>query len=185
MDKINPFTNAPSNAPGQPAGPITAPNQQPKPQEPKQKKEFSIKPILKAVIMLIIGVIVAKLAFDSLVPPPKPVVKEIKPLSRPAVQKTAVPAKTKTTKGKQAPPLSLSEQFAAAKKITKPEQQPSNEQYVINGIFLSEKDETSSAIVNNKVVQVGDSVDGAIVRSITIEGVELFKEDALIKVRNK
>jgi len=41
------------------------------------------------------------------------------------------------------------------------------------------------AIINNKVVTIGDQVDGAIVNSITIEGVELIKGDEIIKLRCK
>jgi hypothetical protein len=189
MDKINPFTNAPSNPPGQPAAPAVPQNQPPKSKEPKQKKEFDIKPLLKMIFMIIIGVVVAKLAFDSLVPGPKPQpqpgVKDTKPAYKPSSQQTAAPAKGKAAKSKQAEPLSLSEQFAAAKKAVKPEQPRSDEQFVINGIFLSEADGMSSAIVNNKVVQVGDTIDGFRVDSITIEGLELSKIDQVIKLRNK
>jgi hypothetical protein len=182
MDQINPFTNAPSNAaPGAP--------QPVKPEPPKPKNTFSIKPLLKGAVMLIIGVVIAKLAFDSVFkqqpkiqqPPAQPARSTIKTTG----QKAPAAAKTKSGKNKNEPELSLSETFAAAKKATKPVQQ-SGEPYVLNGIFLSETDDASSAIVNNKVVQVGDSVDGAKVISITIEGVELIKEGAsTIKIRNK
>jgi hypothetical protein len=191
MDQINPFTNAPTPTPGKPQGAPVTPIQPPKPQEPKPKSDFDIKPIIKAIVMLIIGVVVAKLALDSVIPmfkpQPKPAVKETRSAAKPSSPKAAAPAKAKSSKGKQAEPVSLSETFAAAKKVAKPEAQPqpTGDQYVINGIFLSEADGMSSAIVNNKVVQVGDSVDGAVVQSITIEGVELSKDNATIKVRNK
>ncbi|MFA5100421.1 MAG: hypothetical protein WC547_06025, partial [Candidatus Omnitrophota bacterium] len=189
MDKINPFTNAPSSAPGQPSGQAPAQNQPPKPQEPKPKREFSIKPLIKALVMIIIGVVIAKLAFDSVVPmfnpPQKSAVKEAKPGSKRAAHRGAVPSKSKNAKGKQAETLSLSEQFAAAKIAAKPAPQQSGDQFVLNGIFLSEGDGMSSAIVNNKVVQVGDSVDGALVQSITIDGVELTKDNSPIKLRNR
>jgi hypothetical protein len=189
MDKINPFTNAPTNTPGQPPATPPVQNPPPKSQEKKPKSDFSIKPLIKAAVMIIIGVVVAKLAFDSLVPkeapPPKKEIKGTKPALKPVAQPAAIPAAPKKTgKGKQAE-LSLSEQFAAAKKTAKPGPQQSTDQFTLNGLFLSEGDGLSSAIVNNKVVQEGDSVDGAVVKSITIEGVELSKDDAVIKIRNK
>jgi len=64
---------------------------------------------------------------------------------------------------------SLSDTFAAAKKIARPPAGAQQaEAYIINGIFLSEGDAGNTmAIINNKVVTIGDQVDGAIVNSIT------------------
>ena len=182
MDTINPFTNTPTNAP--------VPNQPVKPEQPKIKIPFSIKPILKIIVLIIIGVVVAKLAFDSLKPglKPKPDANSAaaKKTIKPVVQKGATAGKTKTGKSKPAEPVSLSDTFAAAKQAAKqPATRTSDEPFALNGIFLSEADGMSSAIVNNKVVQLGDSVDGALVTAISIEGVELSKDGRKFTLRNK
>ncbi|MFA6384630.1 MAG: hypothetical protein WCY10_04585, partial [Candidatus Omnitrophota bacterium] len=115
----------------------------------------------------------------------KPDINTAKTISKPAAPKTAAAPKPKPAKGKKAETLSLSETSEAAKKNVKPQQQTSSDQFILNGIFLSEADGMSSAIVNNRIVQIGDTVDGAIVRSITMDGIELSKNDAMIKLRNK
>jgi type II secretory pathway component PulC len=178
MDTINPFTNTPTNAP--------VPNQPVKPGQPKIKIPFSIKPILKIIVLIIIGVLVAKLAFDSLKPKPETAPASAKKTIKPVVQKGTTAGKTKTGKSKTAEPVSLSETFAAAKQAAKqPASRTSDEPFALNGIFLSEADGMSSAIVNNKVVQLGDSVDGALVTAISIEGVELSKDGRKFTLRNK
>jgi hypothetical protein len=190
MDQINPFTNAPSKDQGQPAAgqvkPVPAPT-------PKTKSSFDIKIILKGLVFLIIGVVIAKLAFDSVIPmfkaQPKKETQVSKPASKPLGPKSipSVGIKSKTTKaGKsKTPEPSLSETFAAAKKAAKPAPVQSSEAYTLNGIFLSETDNSSSAIINNKVVGIGETVDGATIQAITIDGVELSKDGQTIKLINR
>jgi len=137
-------------------------------------------------------VVIAKLAFDSIIPLFKP-----KPQAVP-MPKSVTPARQVATPAAAAKPMqdkakkataeqSLSDTFAAAKKIARPPAGAQQaEAYIINGIFLSEGDAGNTmAIINNKVVTIGDQVDGAIVNSITIEGVELIKGDEIIKLRCK
>ena len=45
--------------------------------------------------------------------------------------------------------------------------------------------EKGSAIINNRVVEVGDTIDGALVKSITIDKVILTIEDKEIVLKNK
>ncbi len=130
MDQINPFTNAPTNPPEPPpAVHVPPPAQQTKPAAPKtsapKKKpsEIDIKHIIKTIVLVGIGIVVAKLAFDK-------------------------------------EELSLSETFAAAKRTPRPATPAQTEPFVVNGVFLSEGGGTASAIVNNKVVEVGDTIDG-------------------------
>jgi len=189
MDQINPFTNAPTNPPQPPpTAEVPPPPAQPaKPAAPKtsapKKKpsEIDIKHIIKTIVLVVIGIVIAKLAFDSVMPKPAPAVKGSKTT---AVQKSGVPRLPTVSrsgkKGKEE--LSLSETFAAAKRTPRPAPVQA-EPFVVNGVFLSEGGGTASAIVNNKVVQVGDTVDGAVVKSITEEGVELMRVDEIIKLR--
>nr|MBC8436521.1 hypothetical protein [Candidatus Omnitrophota bacterium] len=50
---------------------------------------------------------------------------------------------------------------------------------VLNGIFFSQ-DEGYYALVNNKIVKVGDDIDGAKVRHIDFDNVELESEAGLL-----
>lgn len=194
MDQINPFTNAPVNPPPQPgAAPVPpqpaaqAKPTPPKPAEPQKKKsEFDIKHIVKTIVMVIIGIVVAKLAFDSVVPmfKPQPAAPSKTAGVKAAGARTAsAPARPARGGKKGQAELSLSETFAAAKKAPKPPAQAQTEPYVVNGIFLSEGAGLSSAIINNKVVGVGETVDGATVTSISSEGVELMKDNEVIRLR--
>ena len=95
MDQINPFTNAPGNSTG------PAPVQPVKPAAPKPKPEFSIKPLLKGAFLIIIGVVCAKLAFDSVFkqqPAPQP--QAIKSSAKSPGKTTSAPAKPKSGKNK-------------------------------------------------------------------------------------
>jgi hypothetical protein len=181
MDQINPFTNTPTNA--QP------PVQPVKPEQPKIKTPFSFKPILKTLVFVIIGAVVAKLAFDSIKPGAKPKPEtssaSAKKTAKPVVQKGAASGKSKTGKAKTEQ-VSLSETFAAAKQAAAKQSsaRSSDEPFTLNGVFLSEADGMSSAIVNDKVVKVGSTVDGATIMSISIDGVELSKDGKTIKLRN-
>jgi len=52
--------------------------------------------------------------------------------------------------------------------------------FVLNGIFFSE--EGGYALVNNRIVREGDTINGARVIRITLEEVELQSEDSLIRL---
>lgn len=122
MDQINPFTNAPINPSAQPPSPDKS-AQQPQRQPAGRKKiEFDIKYIVKSIVLLLIGVVIAKLAFDSIIPLFKP-----KPQAVP-MPKSVTPARQVATPAAAAKPMqdkakkataeqSLSDTFAAAKKL--------------------------------------------------------------------
>lgn len=57
------------------------------------------------------------------------------------------------------------------------------ESFILNGIFFS--GEEVFALINNQIVKVGDVVEGAVVKQISLEGVELEAYGSLIKLRNK
>ena len=70
-----------------------------------------------------------------------------------------------------APSAALTEQPAEEKK-------PTPASFVLNGIFLSDKD--GYALVNNQIVRENDSVDGAKVKLITASSVELENDTGTI-----
>ncbi len=140
-----------------------------------------------------IGVVIAKLAFDSVMPnfkakPEAETKAVVKPAAKTSSKSTAAKG-SKAAKGKSqanADEPSLSETFAAAKKTVKPAADTkSSDPFVVSGIFVSDGDDKSSAIINNKIVQVGSTIDGALVEEIAIEGVTLSKDGKSFRLRNK
>lgn len=195
MDQINPFTNAPMNQPEKPAaaqqGQPQQQAKQPSPAQPPAKKApFDPKPLIKGLVFAVIGVIAAKIAFDNFMPAFTGQQKQpVCAIKKPAAAKKPSPAsssKKKISGGQKQPEKSLSEQFNEAKKIARPAPAAAQSQdsFTLNGIFLSEGDNKSSAIVNDKVVMEGDTVSGAMVTKISIDGIELEKDGRTIKIRN-
>jgi hypothetical protein len=154
--------------------PQAQPPQGQKPGQPPapEKKKFEPKTIFALIFLVVAGIVVAKVVLDSMAPK-KPtslsesyaVAKKGQPRSQRSVQpKAAVEAKL---------PL-----VAFKKKV-----QESVEQFTLNGIYF--EGETPFALVNNKVVQEGDTVDKAVVQKITMEGVELKTEDKIIRLTTR
>jgi len=56
----------------------------------------------------------------------------------------------------------------------------SHQSFVLNGLFFSQNE--GYALINNRVVKVGDSVGGAVVKKIELEEVELEQEGSKIKL---
>lgn len=67
-------------------------------------------------------------------------------------------------------------------KITKEVQTKKETKFVLNGVFFS--DNEGYALINNQIVRAGDDIDGAKIKSIMLEGVELESEGKLIKLLN-
>ena len=75
-------------------------------------------------------------------------------------------------------------------KITNPEpnlatapvevEKPSSPLLVLNGIFFSRNE--GYALINNSIVKASDTIDGAVVTRITLDGVELKFQDSVIKL---
>ena len=59
---------------------------------------------------------------------------------------------------------------------------PTPAQLVLNGIFFSKND--GYVLINNKILKEGDAIDGAIVKKITLDGVELDAGGNMIKLSN-
>lgn len=50
----------------------------------------------------------------------------------------------------------------------------------LNGVFFSE--EEGYALINNRILKEGDTIEGAVVLRISLEGVELQRGDSIIKL---
>ena len=75
--------------------------------------------------------------------------------------------------------LALSPEAPSPAKITEDEPEAQRTALVLNGIFFSQ-DDGYYALINNKIAKVGDDVDGAIVKHIDLDNVELESEAGLL-----
>ncbi len=183
-NKINPFTNQPitplplSPAPGEIKN-ISPASKEAKPDKPVSKLDLKI--IFLYIILIGIGIILAKYAFDFFAPG------QAKPTG-PQSQKTAVKASShpfiKLIPKKQqvtTPPAP-----AAAKKEDQPllsikkKINQTVTPYVLSGIFSS--GDKSYCIINDKILEQGDSIEGAKVIRISLDEVELQINDKSIKL---
>lgn len=143
--------------------------------EPK-KTQPSTNTYILYLIVIIIGIFVAKLFFGFFKPGAKVALVETKKISatQPQAQpqtQPVVPAPVAETKPQEEP---LKEAVPAAL---------SSPTFTLNGIFFS--GEEGYALINNQICKVGDGVDGALVERITLEGVELKTFDGPIKLTNR
>lgn len=80
-------------------------------------------------------------------------------------------------------PSGLNPSASAADLSTEPQsQEPPPAPLVLNGVFIS--DSETYALVNNQIVKKGDVVDGAIVRKIAMDEVELELAGKTIQLRS-
>ncbi|OGX19194.1 MAG: hypothetical protein A3K83_07110 [Omnitrophica WOR_2 bacterium RBG_13_44_8b] len=80
------------------------------------------------------------------------------------------------------PKQALTEKIGPAVSITRKE--PSQAQpFVLSGIFFSQNE--GYALVNDKIVKNGDKVDGAVVKKVGLDEVELEQEGKTIKLYNR
>jgi hypothetical protein len=56
-------------------------------------------------------------------------------------------------------------------------------EFILNGVFFSQGQ--GYALINNQISKVGDMVDGAFVSNITIEGVQLTRQDETISLSTR
>jgi hypothetical protein len=185
---VNPFTNQamPANPPTpafnppgeiKPPPPVTPAQTEPIKTPPK----YDFKIIFLYILLIGIGGVLAKYAFDFFVPKPqKPVTPQLinvnaKPASQPLI---------KIVPGKQQPAASSSS--SAAKKQDQPlaslkkKLNQTVNPFVLSGIFFS--GEQNYCIINDKVLGEGDSVEGAKVIRISSEEVELQLNEKTLRL---
>ncbi len=71
---------------------------------------------------------------------------------------------------------------AATSKTPEPINQPLPE-LVLNGLFFSENE--GYVLINNHILKEGDEINGAVVKRISLDGVELDSQGSIIKLSNK
>jgi len=129
------------------------------------------------ILMVCCGLILGNFIFGYITRPklsaakgPQPIVKPL-PIEKLPAKATPInmPAKTETPvkEPPHAPAVSESENK------TEPN-------FVLNGIFFSEN--KGFALINNNIVKIGDTVEGALVTRITADEVELNSAGATIKL---
>mgnify|MGYP003394695586 CR=1 FL=1 len=183
-NKINPFTNQPIppppafNPPGE-LKPVITPQEKVKPNKPVNK--FDFKTIFLYVVLIGLGAVLANYAFNFFTPKHS---KSAAPQFQNAISKPVAQPLIKFIPGKQhaaTPPLPAVEKkkdqplISIKKKVT-----PAVNPYTLSGIFFSGNQ--SSCIINDKILELGDSVEGAKVIRIDPEEVELQLESKTIKL---
>jgi hypothetical protein len=183
-NNINPFTNQPilpPNPPFNPPGEAKPPVELKKEIKPaKPANKFDLKIIFLYLVLISLGGVLAKYAFDFFVPKqPKPSTLQ----SKSAANKPAGQPFIKIVAGKQ--PSTASSADAGKKQeqpflsLKKKINQTVNP-YNLSGIFASGS--KSYCIVNDKVLGLGDTIEGAKVVRIDTDEVELQLNDKSIKL---
>jgi len=185
-NNINPFTNQPIIPPTPPFNPpgeikpvIPAQKKEVKPEKPVNKFDFKI--IFLYVVLIGLGVVLAKYAFDfftpkqpnSASPQPKNIVSKL--VAHPLIKivsekKQAVTSPLSSVGTKENQPL------ISIKKKPVPAATP----YTLSGIFFSGSQ--SYCIINDKILEKGDLIEGAKLIRIDPEEVELQLESKTIKL---
>ncbi len=126
-----------------------------------------LKIILLYVLMVGLGLAIGNIIFSFVsVPASKPVARKIQPTpdlpvkEKPKVENIVEPE----------PPPALT-----ANPISQ-----SAKQFVLSGVFFSQDE--GYALINNQIVKKGDTVDEAVVLSISLNGVELNSGGVTIKI---
>jgi hypothetical protein len=142
---------------------------QPTQPEPKQApKKSAFGSYLLYCILICAGVLIAKFAFDALTP-------RFTPHAKPALV-TRAPQRA-ALQPPPAPPQQspLETMKKTVKRVVEP--------FELNGIYVSAGD--SCALINNKMVQEGEEVDGATVVKISEDEVQLSRDNKTFTLQSR
>jgi len=148
-----------------------------KPKTPKESGHKA-KRYLSFIIIVCLGFAVASISFNLLMPSHKRLSE--KDINKPQLETepiqniTNIPAPADNiadTSNK--PPAVESPEFSQSQKQASP-------LLVLNGVFFSENQ--GYALINNRIVKEGDTIDGAEVGRISLDGVELNSGGLVIKL---
>jgi hypothetical protein len=133
-----------------------------------QNSNLKFKLIALYVGIICLGLIAGNIIFNYLSRPKKTIAMNAQPLINPPVdKKSAVEKEAESSPKQPIPTLPAIENEA-------------REPFVLNGIFFSQDE--PFALINNQIVRIGDTVDGALVLRITAKEVELNSAGATIKL---
>jgi len=127
------------------------------------------KTYLLYILVVCLGAVIANIFLGFFAKPVK-VAKVNKAVASPVLPPVA-PAAPKVL-----PPAASSLPIPAAEAKRQPEFPP----LVLNGVFFSQAE--GYALINNQIVKEGDTVDGAVVKRIRLEEVELEFEGSITKL---
>ena len=130
---------------------------------PAVKAKTKTNPLLIYILIVCLGLTLGNFAYKFFAHPKNIVPAKNEPLPSQPKTPPAAPAIAQITPAVPPPP--------------KPE--PT---LVLNGVFFEQGE--GYALINNKIVRIGDEVSSAKVKEITINGVELEFEEKTIKLRS-
>lgn len=129
-------------------------------------KRLKINPVVFYVVVACLGIIAASAAFHFFMP-------RQKKITRPKQQPVALPqAQPKP----QAPPVAAE----PAPAETRPIEAHKPAHFQLNGVFYSGQE--GYALINNRIVEEGDTIAGAVVEKIGLDEVVLKADGAEIKL---
>ena len=165
-----------SQQPATPQSPV--PQNYTVPVKPAPKKpSISIGRFLMYAVLIAAGAAISKFAFDYLTP-------KLSPKTAPSLRQNPVTAVPRPSKSAPiASPLETVQQTIKAVANPKAFSPRAVIPFELNGIYLSGSDRC--ALINNKIVQEGEDVDGAIVTRIGEEEVEISRDGKTIKLTTK
>ncbi len=162
------------------------------PTTPTEEKKETKPPksnLLLLVVFLALGIGTAKLSFHYLLPIINANLKNKKTAEK-QITKTTTENKSTINFTKQ--PQTVTNQASKTinnliQNTVKPKNanQPTPAPFNLNGIFFSEVETKGTALINNKIVQEGDTVDNAKVIKIEADTVELELNGQKIKLLNR
>jgi hypothetical protein len=148
--------------------------------EPKAKTKPKPKLYLIYILAVCFGLFIASLVFSYLTSSKKQSLAGTKKISIAKKTNLGFPVKpSPPTPSNPKPAPSVKIVQASSGNIRKEHQG----QFVLNGIFFSGNE--GYALVNNNIVKENDTVEGATVRKITLDEVELDYEGKAVKLYNR
>lgn len=142
---------------------------------PQKVKHSKIKAYLLYSFVVVFGILIANIIFGLITK--SSFVPDIKAYSAvknpPALLKNQEPALVKVAPVEQAP--------GAIQEVSQP-QEKILPQLTLSGLFFSQNQ--GYVLINNQILKEGDTIAGATVKSILLDGVELESEGRMIKLSN-
>jgi len=146
--------------------------------------KFPIKRLLLVAAVFVLGVLIAKSFFSTFLSPeairaglpPAPSVTKAQPAERKS--QASIPPSAESTPKAEGPLPAPRALFAPI--ISKMKSKESTA-FVLNGVFSS--GEERYALINNQIIQEGDTIGGAKVISITVDGVDLESRGEIIRLK--
>jgi len=141
-----------------------------------EKKKVPVKVYLLFLLLIVIGFVSTKMFFNILAAPPQ---KNTQQILSSKINTAGAPAKIQEQKNPNFQPQAAPSMENRAQAPTTRES-PSSPSLVLNGIFFSEDE--GYALINNKILREGDTIEGVTVEKIDLDEVELKSGDSTIKL---